>query len=111
MVSEMDIFEHFNGKISLVPPWQPVIYSDFDKIHMKHRGLLNKKKFQISSPTPHSPPPIICWWILYVAIATRVRIGLKNNNIIHVEANVINKYRKCKVSASSPLMVSEKKGL
>ena len=58
-------------------PWQPIKFSDLDKIHMNHRGLLTKhfcrKKILISAvrqqKLPLSTFPIISQW-KQVAIAT-----------------------------------------
>ena len=66
-------------------PWQPIKFSDLDKIHMNRRGLLKKlfcrKKFKISVVKQQKLPlytfPIISKWKLQVAIATRVLIRLE----------------------------------
>ena len=52
MVSEKKIFKHFYENRPFLPPRQPIKFTDFNKSHMKRRGLLNKhfckKIFQIS---------------------------------------------------------------
>ena len=52
MVYEKKIFKHFYENRPFLPPRQPIKFTDLDKSHMKHRGLLNehfcKKKFKIS---------------------------------------------------------------
>ena len=40
--SEELIFEYFSKNLPLMLPWQPIKFSDLDKIHMNHRGLLKK---------------------------------------------------------------------
>ena len=50
MASEEKIFQYLLFKL----PWKPIKFSDLDKIHMAHRGLLKeqfckKKKIKISA--------------------------------------------------------------
>ena len=40
--SEENIFEYFFENLPFMLPWQPVKFSDLDKIHMVRRGLLKK---------------------------------------------------------------------
>ena len=42
MISEEKIFEYFFENLPFMLPWQTIKYSDLDKIHMNHRGLLKK---------------------------------------------------------------------
>ena len=43
MISEK-IFEYFFENLPFMLPWQPIIkFSDLNKIHMNHRGLLKKQ--------------------------------------------------------------------
>ena len=42
MVSEKKVFNHFYENRPFLPPRQPIKFTDFDKSHMKRRGLLNK---------------------------------------------------------------------
>ena len=42
--SEEKVFEYFFENLSFVLPWQPIKFSDLDKIHMNRRGL-HKKHF------------------------------------------------------------------
>ena len=55
MASEKKIFEHFFFNLAFLLPWQPTKISDFDKIHMVDRELLQEhfcKTFvQISAAT------------------------------------------------------------
>ena len=41
--SEEKIFEYFFKNLPFMLPWQPIKFSDLDKIHMNRRGLLKKK--------------------------------------------------------------------
>ena len=41
LVSEK-MSEYFCEKLPFVPPWQPIKFSDLDKIYLKGRGMLNK---------------------------------------------------------------------
>ena len=41
-VSEEMIFEYFFENLPFMLPWQPVKFSNLDKIHMNRRGLLKK---------------------------------------------------------------------
>ena len=53
--SEEKIFEYFFENLSFMLPWQPIKFSDLDKIHMNRRGLLKKhfckKNLKICSET------------------------------------------------------------
>ena len=40
--SEEKIFEYFFKHLPFMLPWQPIKFSDLDKIHMNRRGLLKK---------------------------------------------------------------------
>ena len=40
--SEEKIFEYFFENLPFMLPWQPIKFSDLDKIHMNRRGLLKK---------------------------------------------------------------------
>ena len=40
--SEEKISEYFFENLSFMLPWQPIKFSDLDKIHMNRRGLLKK---------------------------------------------------------------------
>ena len=40
--SEEKIFEYFFKNLPFMLPWQPIKFSDFDKIHTNRRGLLKK---------------------------------------------------------------------
>ena len=68
--SEKKIFEYFFENIPFMLPWQPIKFSDLDKIHMNRRGLLKKhvcKKLNIWSETAKlqiSTFPIISQWKL-----------------------------------------------
>ena len=42
MISEEKIFEDFFENLPFMLPWQPIKFSDLDKIHMNRRGLLKK---------------------------------------------------------------------
>ena len=42
MASEKKIFEHFFENLAFRLPWQPIIISDFDKIHTVGRELIQK---------------------------------------------------------------------
>ena len=42
LASEEKIFEYFFKNLPYMLPWQPIKFSDLDKIHMNHRGLLKK---------------------------------------------------------------------
>ena len=42
MVSEEKTFEYFFENLPFMLSWQPIKFSDLDKIHMNHRGLLKK---------------------------------------------------------------------
>ena len=73
MASEKKIFEYFFRKFSLlVALWQPIKISDFDKIQMVGRGLLQEhfcKTFvKISAVTkkylPISSFPVVSLWKL-----------------------------------------------
>ena len=41
MISE-EMFYYFFKNLPFMLPWQPIKFSDLDKIHMNHRGLLKK---------------------------------------------------------------------
>ena len=79
MASEEKTFEYFFENLPFMLPWQPIKFSDLDKIHMNRRGLLKKhfcrKKIQISAvrqqKLPLSTFPIISLWKFSVAIATK----------------------------------------
>ena len=50
--SEEKIFEYFLENLSFMLPWQPIKFSDLDKIHMTRRELLKNhffKKIKISA--------------------------------------------------------------
>ena len=55
MISEEKIFEYFFENLPFMLPWQPIKFSDLDKIHMNRRGLLKKhfckKNLNICSET------------------------------------------------------------
>ena len=56
MVSEKKILKHFYENRPILLPRQPIKFTDFDKSHMKRRGLLNnisvkKKISNISNET------------------------------------------------------------
>ena len=55
MASEEKIFEYFLENFPFMLPWQPIKFSDLDKIHMNRRGLLKKhfcqKNLNICSET------------------------------------------------------------
>ena len=40
--SEEKIFEYFFETLPFMLPWQPIKFSDLDKIHLNRRGLLKK---------------------------------------------------------------------
>ena len=40
--SEQKIFEYFFENLPFMLPWQPIKFSDLDKIHVNRRGLLEK---------------------------------------------------------------------
>ena len=40
--SEEKIFEYFFENLPFMLPWQPIKFSDLNKIHMNRRGLLKK---------------------------------------------------------------------
>ena len=42
MISEEKIFEYLFENLPFILPWQPIKFSDLDKIHMNRRGLLKK---------------------------------------------------------------------
>ena len=42
MASEKKTFEYFFKNLAFRLPWQPIKFSDLDKIHMVGRGLLQK---------------------------------------------------------------------
>ena len=42
MISEEKIFEYLFENLPFMLPWQPIKFSDLDKIHMNRRGLLKK---------------------------------------------------------------------
>ena len=54
-ISEKKIFEYFFESLPFMLPWQPIKFSDFDKIHMNRWGLLKKhickKNLNICSET------------------------------------------------------------
>ena len=54
--SDEKIFEYFIENLPFMLPWQPIKFSDLDKIHMNRRGLLKKhfckKNLNICSETP-----------------------------------------------------------
>ena len=50
MVSEKKIFKHFYKNRPFLPPRHPIKYTDLDKSHMKHRGLLNKHFCKKNNP-------------------------------------------------------------
>ena len=41
-ISEEEIFEYRFENLPFMLPWQPIKFSDLDKIHMNRRGLLKK---------------------------------------------------------------------
>ena len=43
MISEEKIFEYLFENLPFMLPWQPIKFSDLDKIHMNRRGLLKKR--------------------------------------------------------------------
>ena len=43
MISEEKIFEYFFENLPCMLLWQPIKFSDLDKIHMNRRGLLKKQ--------------------------------------------------------------------
>ena len=47
--SEEKIFEYFFENLPFMLPWQPIKFSDLDKIHMNRRGLLKKHFFKKKS--------------------------------------------------------------
>ena len=53
--SEEKIFEYFFENVPFMLPWQPIKFSNLDKIHMNRRGLLKKhfckKNLNICSKT------------------------------------------------------------
>ena len=54
MASEEKIFEYISKNLPFMLPWQPIRFSDLDKIHMNRRGLLKKhfcKKINICNET------------------------------------------------------------
>ena len=55
MISEEKIFEYFFKNLPFMLPWQPIKFSDLDKIHMNRRRLLKKlfckKNLNICSET------------------------------------------------------------
>ena len=42
MAFEEMIFEYFFANLAVLLPWQPIKFSDLDKIHMVGRGLLKE---------------------------------------------------------------------
>ena len=42
MISEEKIFEYFFENLPFMLPWQPIKFTDLDKINMNRRGLLKK---------------------------------------------------------------------
>ena len=72
MTSEEMIFEYFFENLHFMLPWQPIKFSDLDKIHMNRRELLKKhfcKKKNLKSAVrqqklPISTFPIISQWKL-----------------------------------------------
>ena len=69
--SEEKIFEYFFENLPFMLPWQPIKFSDLDKIYMNRRGLLKKhfckKNLNICSKTAKiaiSTFPIISQWKL-----------------------------------------------
>ena len=42
MISEEKIFKYLFEYLLFLLPWQPIKFSDLDKIHMNRRGLLKK---------------------------------------------------------------------
>ena len=60
MASEEKIFEYFLKNLPFMLPWQPIKFSNLDKIHMNRRGLLKKqfcekKNLNICSETAKLP--------------------------------------------------------
>ena len=47
--SEELIFKYFFENLPFMLPWQPIKFSDLDKIHMNRRGLLRKHFYKIKS--------------------------------------------------------------
>ena len=75
------IFKHCYENRPFLPSQQPIKFTDLDKSHLKHRGLLNNhfcKKIQIrQKKLSISSFPIISLWELKAVIATRVLIRLE----------------------------------
>ena len=101
MVSEKKIFKHFLRKLTLLPHIQPIKFTDLDKSHMKHRGLLNKHYCKKNPNIPNETENIVNFLFShYMSMGTischsnqsSYPNGIKNTTF--VETNVLSMYAK-----------------
>ena len=87
--SEEKIFLYFFENLPFMLPWQPIKFSDLDKIHMNRRGLL-KKHFCIKNVNTCSETAKIAnfhfshYMSMETSIATRVLIRLEQKTHLFV---------------------------